>query len=188
MKPAAATAVGAAPEPPVLELAPPAALVEVVVAAPPPEPPVEELPVPEDCKSISSISRDQGQRLTVEVMVSPALLVVVRVVRAEVLPPVVPLAPDVPFTPPAPDVELPAPPAVELPEPEPMPPLVELAPDGVPVDPAPATPETVEVVLAPVARSTVLVPEPVAVAVTVVEALPEPDGTARRPSAPVLKS
>ena len=48
MKPAAATAVGPAPEP-VLELDPPAPLAAVVVAAPLPEPLVEELPDPVDC-------------------------------------------------------------------------------------------------------------------------------------------
>ena len=73
----------------------------------------------------------------------------------------------------------PAPPVVELLEPEPIPPEVELPEEGVPVDPAPATPLTVEVVLAPVARRTVLVPEPVAVAVTVVDALPaDPEAAA----------
>lgn len=44
IKPAAATAVGAAPEPVELVLCPPEA--GVVVAAPPPEPPVDELSEP----------------------------------------------------------------------------------------------------------------------------------------------
>lgn len=48
MKPAAATAVGAAPDPLLVD-DPPAPPAAVVVAAPLPEPLVEELPDPEDC-------------------------------------------------------------------------------------------------------------------------------------------
>lgn len=107
--------------------------------------------------------------LTVEVRVSPALFVVVRVVRPPVLfPPEVLLPPDVPFEAPPPRVELPAPTPVELLDPAPRPPVVEFTPDGLPVDPAPATPAMVEVVPGPVATRTVLVPD--VVAVTVVEA------------------
>ena len=115
--------------------------------------------------------------LTVEVIVSPALLVVVRVVRLpEVLfPPEVLLPPDVLL--PAPVVELPPmPPAVELfDDPGTTPPVVELAEDGVLVGLATVTPPTVEVVLGPVATRTVLVPEAVAVATTVVERPADPD-------------
>lgn len=123
---------------------------------------------------------DSERTLTVEVIVSPALLVVVRVVR----PPKVLFPPEVllPLEPPdvllpAPVVELPPmPPTVELfDDPGRIPPVVELAEDGVPVEPAPATPKTVEVVLGPVAIRTVLVPEAVAVATTVVETPPDPD-------------
>ena len=80
---------------------------------------------------------------------------------------------------PAPEVELPeldpAPaPEVELPELDPAPaPEVELPEDAEPVEPAPATPRVV-VVLLPVATTTVDEPEPVVVAVTVVALLEPP--------------
>lgn len=103
------------------------------------------------------------------------------------LPPEVLLPPDVvllplplevvPFEPPAPVVELPNPvpaPVVELPELDPAPvPEVELPEDTVPVEPGAAVPR-VEVVLGPVATTTVSVPD-VALAVSVALLLDPPD-------------